>query len=78
MRDIHLNCPARFTSSSSASRPASEMAGQPDRPDAARRWPVTPTTTPDGRELGLAPLDENVDHVRGAPAGHLIIEYGHS
>ena len=37
---------------------------------------MTPNTTPDGRELGLAPLDENVDRVRGAPAGHLIIEYG--
>ena len=37
---------------------------------------MTPNTTPDGRELGPAPLDENVDHVRGAPAGHLIIEYG--
>ena len=33
-------------------------------------------TTPDDRELALAPLDEKVDHVRGSPAGHLIIEYG--
>jgi hypothetical protein len=24
----------------------------------------------------LAPLDEKVDHVRGSPAGRLIIEYG--
>ncbi len=31
---------------------------------------------PDDRELALAPLDEIVDHVRGSPAGHLIIEYG--
>jgi hypothetical protein len=23
-----------------------------------------------------APLDEKFDHVRGTPAGHLIIEYG--
>ena len=23
-----------------------------------------------------APLDENVDHVRGSPAGRLILEYG--
>jgi hypothetical protein len=28
------------------------------------------------RPLGLAPLDEKVDHVRGSPAGRLIIEYG--
>jgi protein-disulfide isomerase len=33
-------------------------------------------STPDDRQLALAPLDEEVDHVRGAPAGHLIIEYG--
>jgi protein-disulfide isomerase len=26
--------------------------------------------------LALAPLDEKVDHVRGSPAGRLIIEYG--
>jgi len=31
---------------------------------------------PDDRQLVLAPLDENVDHVRGSLAGHLIIEYG--
>jgi hypothetical protein len=31
---------------------------------------------PDDRELALAPLDEKADHVRGAPAGRLIIEYG--
>jgi protein-disulfide isomerase len=37
---------------------------------------VTLNATPDGRQLALAPLDENVDHVRGAPAGRLIIEYG--
>jgi protein-disulfide isomerase len=37
---------------------------------------VTLNATPDGRQLALTPLDENVDHVRGAPAGHLIIEYG--
>jgi protein-disulfide isomerase len=37
---------------------------------------VTVNATPDDRELALAPLDEKVDHVRGAPAGHLIIEYG--
>jgi protein-disulfide isomerase len=37
---------------------------------------VTLNATPDGRESALAPLDENVDHVRGAPAGRLIIEYG--
>ena len=32
--------------------------------------------TPDDRQLALAPLDEKVDHVRGSPAGRLIIEYG--
>ena len=32
--------------------------------------------TPDDRQLALAPLDEKVDHVRGWPAGRLIIEYG--
>src|SRR2546421_11488585 len=37
---------------------------------------MTLDTTPDDRELALAPLDEKADHVRGAPAGHLIIEYG--
>ena len=31
---------------------------------------------PDDRRPALAPLDEKVDHVRGSPAGHLIIEYG--
>src|SRR2546430_11308976 len=30
----------------------------------------------DDRPLALAPLDEKVDHVRGTPAGRLIIEYG--
>jgi hypothetical protein len=37
---------------------------------------VTLNATPDDRELTLAPLKENVDHVRGSSAGHLIIEYG--
>jgi len=37
---------------------------------------VTLNTTPDDRELALAPLDEKADHVRGSPGGHLIIEYG--
>ena len=37
---------------------------------------MTLDATPDGRELALAPLDEKADHVRGSPAGHLIIEYG--
>jgi protein-disulfide isomerase len=37
---------------------------------------VTLDATSDGRELALAPLDEKADHVRGSPAGHLIIEYG--
>ena len=37
---------------------------------------MTRNATPDDRQLTLAPLDEKVDHVRGAAAGHLIIEYG--
>jgi len=37
---------------------------------------VTISATPGDRELALAPLDEKVDHVRGARAGRLIIEYG--
>ncbi len=32
--------------------------------------------TPGGREPALAPLEENVDHVRGSPTGPLILEYG--
>jgi protein-disulfide isomerase len=31
---------------------------------------------PGDRKLALAPLDEKADHVRGSPAGRLIIEYG--
>src|SRR6266702_7349358 len=37
---------------------------------------MTDDARPDDRELALAPLDEKVDHVRGSPAGRLIIEYG--
>jgi protein-disulfide isomerase len=37
---------------------------------------VTLNATPDDRELALAPLNEKVDHVRGSPAGPLILEYG--
>ena len=37
---------------------------------------MTANATPQGHQLALAPLDENVDHVRGAPPGPLIIEYG--
>ena len=37
---------------------------------------MTINATPGDRQLALAPLDENIDHVRGAPADHLIIEYG--
>jgi protein-disulfide isomerase len=37
---------------------------------------MTRNATPDDRELALAPLDEKVDHVRGSPVGHLVIEYG--
>jgi protein-disulfide isomerase len=37
---------------------------------------VTPNAMPDDRQAVLAPLDETIDHVRGSPAGRLIIEYG--
>jgi protein-disulfide isomerase len=37
---------------------------------------VTLNAMPDDRELALAPLEEEADHVRGLPAGRLIIEYG--
>jgi protein-disulfide isomerase len=37
---------------------------------------MTLNAIPDDRQLALAPLDEKVDHVRGSPAGRLIIEYG--
>jgi hypothetical protein len=39
---------------------------------------ISTTATPDrfDRQLALAPLDEKVDHVRGSPAGRLIIDYG--
>jgi protein-disulfide isomerase len=37
---------------------------------------MTLDATPDDRQLALAPLDDNVDHVRGSPAGRLLIEYG--
>ena len=37
---------------------------------------MTVNARPEDRELVLAPLEEKVDHVRGAPAGRLISEYG--
>ena len=37
---------------------------------------MTLNAMPDDRQLALAPLDENVDHVRGSPAGPVILEYG--
>jgi protein-disulfide isomerase len=37
---------------------------------------MTVDARPDDRELAVAPLDENVDHVRGSSAGRLIVEYG--
>ena len=37
---------------------------------------MTLNAMPDDHQLSLAPLDEKVDHVRGSPAGRLIIEYG--
>jgi protein-disulfide isomerase len=37
---------------------------------------MTTDARPDDRQVALAPLEENVDHLRGSPAGRLIIEYG--
>ena len=37
---------------------------------------MTRNAMPDDRRSALAPLDEIVDHVRGSPAGPLILEYG--
>jgi protein-disulfide isomerase len=37
---------------------------------------MTCSAMPDDSQLALVPLDEKVDHVRGPPAGHLILEYG--
>ena len=37
---------------------------------------MTVNAMPEDHEMVLAPLDEKVDHVRGVPAGPLIIEYG--
>jgi hypothetical protein len=37
---------------------------------------MTFNAMPGDRQLALAPLDEKVDHVRGSPAGPLILEYG--
>jgi protein-disulfide isomerase len=37
---------------------------------------MTLNAMPDDRQVALALLDENVDHVRGSPAGRLILEYG--
>jgi len=37
---------------------------------------MTLNEIPAGLQRRLAPLEENADHVRGSPAGHLILEYG--
>ena len=37
---------------------------------------MTLNAMPGDRQLPLAPLDEKADHVRGSPAGPLILEYG--
>jgi protein-disulfide isomerase len=37
---------------------------------------VTVNAMPEDHDMVLAPLDEKVDHVRGGPAGRLILEYG--
>ena len=37
---------------------------------------MTRSAMPKKRRPTLEPLDEEVDHVRGSPAGRLILEYG--
>jgi len=37
---------------------------------------MTRNAIPGDHQLALAPLDEKADHVRGSPAGPLILEYG--
>jgi len=37
---------------------------------------MTRNAMPENRRPTLEPLDEEVDHVRGSPAGRLIVEYG--
>ena len=37
---------------------------------------MTLDAMPDDCQLGLAPVDEKADHVRGSPVGRLILEYG--
>ena len=37
---------------------------------------MTLNAIPDDRRLAMPLLDEKVDHVRGSPAGPLIVEYG--
>ena len=37
---------------------------------------MTRSAAPDKRQPTLEPLDEQVDHARGSPAGRLIVEYG--
>ena len=37
---------------------------------------MTLNAMPGDRQLALAPLDEKADHVRGSPAGSVILEYG--
>jgi protein-disulfide isomerase len=37
---------------------------------------MTVNAMPQDHEMVVAPLDDKVDHVRGAPTGPVIIEYG--
>jgi hypothetical protein len=37
---------------------------------------MTRKAMPEKRQPTLEPLDEKVDHVRGSPAGRLVVEYG--
>ena len=60
-------------------RISNELAAEPHREAGSahnRKEPMTHSTMPDRRPPGLAPLDYDVDHVRGPAVGRLILEYG--
>ena len=74
--EIHQELPGRIHIVLIASRSASDPPSQPNPPTAPGGRPMTFNAIPGDRQLALAPLDEKVDHVRGSPAGPLILEYG--
>ena len=56
--------------------PASRLLNRRASRSHRRLCPMTADARPDDRQPALAPLDEKVDHVRGSPAGRVILEYG--